>query len=1074
MALNSAGFCKIDYLTFIEPRKPILAGIVVFAIILLLTQLLAYQRYLIFQETQKQKLVREATAVKDQLGKALRYSLSATKTLAFIVRQYGAPENFDSVAADILQSNPYIDALQLTRKGVITHVYPLKGNEAVIGYDVFQDSLRNKEAFKALEKKQLYFAGPFELKQRGTAVVGRLPVFQNDEFFGFSVVIIRLSTLINAAGMEHPGSQFTYQLSKINPDTGKEEFFLPGPTHAEHGLAFSVEVPDGEWKLAVIPKADYYEIPSGFFISVIGLLFSATAGLFAWHLARQPEKLNYLVEQKASEVIQLQRNAVDTIERVSDAFVSLDENWCYTYMNKKAGEIFGRNPQKMIGKHIWTEFPEGVGQPFYHAYHQSMREQKYTYLEEYYDPYDQWFENHIYPSPKGLSIYFRNITESKKAARRLEASERYFRTLIEKSTDAVVLFDGTGRIIYHSPSTERITGFKYDEIHNKRTPDFVESGGEGIFQKVLHDLAQVPGGSTKTTFRFRHKEGHYLWIEGTCTNWLHDENIQAIVLNYHDITGRVEAEEKIRSANRFYHFTSRINEMMIHARSEEHVYHEVCKIAVEVGKFKMAWIGKIDAKRNVVVPMAFAGSEEGYISGGKEFSLDDPVVMAGPTATAIREGVYFYCNDIENDPAMKTWAVDALRRGYRASIALPIMKSKTAVGIFHIYSEEKFCFDDNEIALLEDATRNISFTLHGLEKEELRIEAEKQIVNEKLLSDSIINSLPGVFYLFGIDGKFVRWNSNFEHVTGYSATEIKEMHPLDFFEGDDRSRVKETIRAVFETGHAEVTAYFSTRNGGRIPYYYNGTKTYFENVEYLIGMGIDISPRVQAENELMERTEEIQKLTEYLQNIREEERTHISREIHDVIGQQLTAMKMDASWVRKKVSGDEIAERLAGLIALIDETIQTVRRISAELRPVMLDDFGLASALEWQTSEFSKHTGIHASFINKFGEIELPGDLATNVFRVFQEALTNVARHSGATEVQAILKRKDNVLQLTVRDNGRGFDISQVGKKRSLGLVGMKERARMFDGSLSFLPNSPSGTTVELSIPLKSKVDVPV
>jgi PAS domain S-box-containing protein len=1049
--------------------------VLVFAVIAILTQLLAYQRHLIFKEAQNQKVTQEATFIKDQLNTSLSYSLSATKTLAFIVDQYGVPQNFDSVAAHILESNKYIDALQLTRKGVITHVYPLKGNEVVIGYDVFKDSIRSIEAFKAVEKRRLYFAGPFELVQGGTAVVGRLPMFKNDDFVGFSVVLIKLSTLIKAAGMDRDAGEFTYQLSKINPRTGKEEYFLPGKSAEDKQFAFAVEVPDGEWKLYVIPKADFYRIPAGLFISVLGILFSLTAGLFAWYLVRQPEKLNRLVQEKASEVVRLQKNAINTIERVSDAFVSLDKNWCYTYMNKKAGEIFGRDPAEMLGKNIWKEFPEGIGQPFYHAYHKAMKEQKYIYLEEYYEPYDQWFENHIYPSRDGLSIYFRNVTESKKAARQLEASEKYFRALIEKSTDAVVLLDSMRRIIYHSPSTERITGYSFDEIHNQFSLEFVDPSKRTDFEDLMASLIESPGKTVKATFQIRHKLGHFIWIEGTYTNWLRDDNIKAVVFNYHDVTERIEGEEKVRSANRFYHFTSRVNDMMIHAVDERTVYEEVCAIAVEVGKFRMAWIGKIDSEKNILVPMSFAGHDEGYISSGKVISLDDPVVQQGPTATAIRTGIYFYCNDIENDPAMKPWATEALERKFRASIALPIKQQGKVVGIFHIYSEEKFCFDQSEIALLEETTRNISFTLENLLNEQLREKAEVQIAHEKILSDSIINGLPGVFYLYDRNGKFFRWNKNFEEVTQYTADEIKLMHPLDFFTGNEKIKVGEKIQEVFTSGGAEVTAYLTRKDQEHVPFYFNGMKVLFEDTEYLIGMGIDITPRVKAENELLERTEEIQKLTGYLQNIREEERTLIAREIHDVIGQQLTAMKMDASWVKKKTIADEqISERLAGLISLIDETIKTVRRISSELRPVMLDDLGLGPALEWQTSEFEKNTGIRSKFTNLLEEEELDRNLATNVFRIYQEALTNIARHSGATEVQTVLELKDGMLHLSIKDNGVGFDPKEVKKKKSLGLVGMKERARMFEGQLSFETNHPSGTNIELNIPLPSNINVSV
>src|SRR5215470_2226228 len=118
------------------------------------------------------------------------------------------------------------------------------------------------------------------------------------------------------------------------------------------------------------------------------------------------DKLEEQIRQKTAEVR-------DIFERISDAFVALDKNWCYTYMNKKAGEIFDRDPAAMIGKHIWTEFPEGIDQPFYRAYYKAMDEQEYIHLEEYYAPYDRWFENHIYPSSNGLSIFFRDVTERK-------------------------------------------------------------------------------------------------------------------------------------------------------------------------------------------------------------------------------------------------------------------------------------------------------------------------------------------------------------------------------------------------------------------------------------------------------------------------------------------------------------------------------------------------------------------------------------------------------------------------------------------------------------------------------------
>src|SRR5436190_2425120 len=128
------------------------------------------------------------------------------------------------------------------------------------------------------------------------------------------------------------------------------------------------------------------------------------------------DKLEEQIQQKISEMR-------DIFDRISDAFVALDKNWCYTYMNKRAGEIFNRDPHTMIGKHIWTEFPEGIGQPFYKAYYRAVEEQLPAHIEEYYPPYARWFENRIYPSEDGLSIYFHDITERKRAEEEINRRE---------------------------------------------------------------------------------------------------------------------------------------------------------------------------------------------------------------------------------------------------------------------------------------------------------------------------------------------------------------------------------------------------------------------------------------------------------------------------------------------------------------------------------------------------------------------------------------------------------------------------------------------------------------------------
>ena len=213
--------------------------------------------------------------------------------------------------------------------------------------------------------------------------------------------------------------------------------------------------------------------------------------------------------------------------------------------------------------------------------------------------------------------------------------------------------------------------------------------------------------------------------------------------------------------------------------------------------------------------------------------------------------------------------------------------------------------------------------------------------------------------------------------------------------------------------------------------------------------------------------QQLRDLTSYLQTAREEERTRISREIHDEFGQALTALKMDLSWLAKRLPADEpgLAEKAIVMSGLIDDTIQAVRHVATELRPGMLDDLGLTAAIEWQTQEFAERTEMACKLYVSHEEISLDRDLATAVFRILQETLTNVARHAEATEVRVELEIGPDELTLVVRDNGRGITESQVSAPGSLGLIGMRERARSWDGAVVFEGVPGQGTTVTVRMP---------
>lgn len=794
-----------------------------------------------------------------------------------------------------------------------------------------------------------------------------------------------------------------------------------------------------------------------------------------------------------------------TFDRISDAFVALDNDWCYTYVNKKAGEIFNRKPKEMIGKHIWTEFPEAVNQPFFKAYYQAAENQQYINVEEYYALYDLWFESHIYPSAYGLSIFFRDITDKKKSEEKIEQSEKRFRALVENNEGIINVLDKDLKTLFRSPSSFRITGYTNKELKEIANKDYFHPDYLNYIDEAIQTTLNNPGVPNPVLFQVKHKKGHYIWLEGVINNLIENSGVNGIVSNlrdvteqkeaietlikerdkfakiattspgliysmrqnkdgsltfpyasdaieeifgfsyeaiendldaiftlihpndigflmesiqqtksklvplkaqyrylhptkglvWHDvnslpvvesqgtvichgiitdITERVEVQQKLIKANRLYQFISQINQMIVRTTDEKTLFKEACTIAVNLGGFKMAWIGMIDFDNKKLVPAMTAGEDSGYLSIIKTISIEDIPEGRGPGGTAIREGKYVVCNDIENDLIMQPWKEEALERGYLSLMALPIKKIGKVIGIFCFYANEKNFFDAEEIALLVEATDDVAFALEVFEKEALHKKSEEEIfdsekryhtltevspvgifrtdeagsttyvnprwcqisglsfeealgngwltavhqedrevlfknweqaakkkeggvlseyrfvhadgsiawvmgqaipeknsknetigyigtvtditerkitesliLKEKQLSETIINNLPGVFYLYDESGKFVKWNKNFEEVTGYDYDEIDQMNPLDFFDGEEKQKVKTRIKTVFERKAAGIEVEFFTKYKNKIPYYVNSLTIEYEGRKCLLGMGVDLTDRKKTE-----------------------------------------------------------------------------------------------------------------------------------------------------------------------------------------------------------------------------------
>lgn len=221
----------------------------------------------------------------------------------------------------------------------------------------------------------------------------------------------------------------------------------------------------------------------------------------------------------------------------------------------------------------------------------------------------------------------------------------------------------------------------------------------------------------------------------------------------------------------------------------------------------------------------------------------------------------------------------------------------------------------------------------------------------------------------------------------------------------------------------------------------------------------DITERKMIEDQL-------RNLSAHLQSAREETQKILSQEIHDELGQELTALQMDLSWIKKRIPEDQsnLHEKAESMSQLLHSTIQTVKRLSSRLRPPVLD-LGVVAALEWEAEEFQEHTGIDCQLAVAPADIKLDPDLSTAVYRIFQETLTNVARHSQADRVDAKLELAHGKIVLEIKDNGIGISEEKMSASRSIGIIGTRERVSQYDGDIHYDSRPGKGTTVTVTIP---------
>lgn len=476
--------------------------------------------------------------VKQNVEQTLRNSYVATITLALTIDDSGNPKNFEEVAKRLVSNYNSIDAVQLVPNGVIKYTYPLKGNEAATNFNILESPLHRKAALKAIATKAIYFSGPVSLKQGGIGVVGRLPVFKKDKFWGFSAVVVRFNTFLKSTGFSSfKSDKYYFQISKTNPITNKEEFFLENKADFSGKDYQMVEIPEGDWKLYIIPTKKSHLLLEFFPLTFIAFFLSLLCGLFVTTLLKKPSELQKLVK---SQTLKLMRSeflfksifdhaglGISHTNSITGNFIDANDKFC---------EIIGYTQEEIKGMNfMMITHPDDLQYDLDNMERLRNGEiSQYSMEKRYINKSGEtiWVNITVSPlwekneRPNNHITIVENITKRRESEKLILESQQKIKDLID-SIDGVV-WEGNSEepgITYISKKSEAILGYTPEEwisdayfwrkiIHPEDRDWVIEKSAESARERKPFD----------SEYRMIHKNGNTVWVRDIVSIYHESEN----------------------------------------------------------------------------------------------------------------------------------------------------------------------------------------------------------------------------------------------------------------------------------------------------------------------------------------------------------------------------------------------------------------------------------------------------------------------------------------------------------------------------------------------------------------------